>query len=281
MIEINELPQTPAEAKKAPCGWKKLAKSLAILTACVGIGAGVGYGLSAVQKAQWQSVAQFEAPKVADLGNYYQLASTYALLQGATGENVAMNIREQSFAEFKRTVTSPDAIKQFLNQSDSVKILAQANKQPVEKAVGELVEKFQFNDKFNRLSLTLDNAETANQLLNEFVAFATKQSRSVLNGELVGKWKVLFQQVKSAAESDLGAIQLGNQVAQQDWKGKLSLMKSVQPLDDKLVAYRVIESPSTPTQPHSPNKWLWLMIGAVGGLVLGLFSLSATNSRRA
>lgn len=254
MIEMDKLSQPPFSGKT-------FAKKWANLTACIALGAAVGFGLSHLPKTQWRASAQFDLPTVSELGNYYSLASTYLLLQGDSQANHDQRLSEKSYAEFKRNLLSPDLQRAFFREKVADYAL-------------------QFDDKTQRLSLTLDNPNQVEPLLNAFVEQANKRSRVVLNGELIDKWKVLFQQVKSAAEHNLGAIQLGSQVAQQDWSGKLKLMKSVQPLDDKLTAYRFIESPVTPQSPHSPDKWLWAMIGAVAGLVLGLFRLSLSSFHR-
>lgn len=268
------------QAAKNPSFFATVVKNLLLLTACVGMGTGAGWGLAEIQKTQWRSEAQFEQPMSIDLGNYYALASTYALLQGATGEVVDKTIREQSFTEFKHNLASTDAQALFLSQSPIVQKRAELRRLPVPLVVQDFVAQFQFDRNANRISLTLDDPEIARQLLTDFIAFSTLRTRSILNADLVEKWKVLFQQVKSAAENNLGAIQLGSQVAQQDWNGKLNLMKSVQPLDDKLVAYRLVESPSTAQKPHSPDKWFWAAIGAVSGLIIGLFSISLFRVRR-
>lgn len=256
MIEIDNLPPV-----KTPSLFAKFAKNVLILTACIAFGAGAGWGLAGTQKPQWRATAQFEQPTVLELGNYYALASTYALVSGNKMDNFDKALSEKSYAEFKRQLLSADVEKAFFAEKSADYAL-------------------QFDDKTQRLHLTLNSAEMAKPLLDEYLQFANLRTRAILNGELIEQWKVLFQQVKNAVENRLGAIQTGEQIAAQDWNGKLNLMKSVQPLDDKLIAYRLLQSPSVPSQPHSPDKLLWLMIGAASGLLFGLFCLSLLTFRR-
>lgn len=250
MIDIENLPPVKKSSLLT-----KVAKNLIFLTACIAAGAGAGWGLAGTQKPQWRATAQFEQPTVLELGNYYGLASTYALVNGNKMENLDKTLSEKSYGEFKRNLLSFDVEKAFF----------------ADKAADYRV---QFDDKTQQLHLTLSNPEMAKPLLESYIQFVNARTKATLNGELIEQWKILFQQVKNAAENHLGAIKMGEQVAVQDWSGKLNLMKSVQPLDDKLIAYRLVQTPAVPSEPYSPDKFLWLMIGAAGGLLLGLFGIS-------
>lgn len=46
------------------------------------VGAGVGFAGAKFQPTQWQASAQFEQPRIAELGNYFSLFSTYHLISG-------------------------------------------------------------------------------------------------------------------------------------------------------------------------------------------------------
>ncbi|AUI67206.1 transporter [Glaesserella australis] len=226
-----------------------------------------------MQPVKWKAEAQFEAPKVVDLGNYYSLLSTYNLLKGETSATATADaaLTNSVYQEFIRDLKSPDVLQQFLIQSEKVKKQASDKNQPTSLVAQEIARQFKFDDTANTLSLTLLNPEEASTLLADFVIFSTMKARSTLNSELIAKWKILFQQTKQMAESNLGAIQQGAQVAQQDWAGKLNLMRSVKPLDDRLLPFRYIKAPSVPTVPEKPeNQLLWSAIGAGIGFFLGL-----------
>ncbi|WP_373778444.1 transporter [Glaesserella sp.] len=226
------------------------------------------------QTPEWKSTAQFEAPKVVDLGNYYALYSTYQLVKGGSSQNSYLDeeVTQNSFIEFKRNLTSPDVLQHFLVQNEWVKRIAAEQKQPVALVAQGLLARFQYDENRNSFSLTLTSPEESARLLSEFIQFVTLQTRAILNDELVAKWKILFQQVKQSAESNLGAIQQGGQIAQQDWNGKLNMMRSVQPLDNQLKPFRFIKSPKVPQKAEAPeDQSLWAVIGGAIGLLLAFF----------
>lgn len=268
------------QPSKQPSFFGAFVKNVLILTACVGIGAGAGFGLAGSQTPMWQSTMKFEAPTIVELGNYYALATTYALVQGDKMADVEQNLTQKSYREFTRNLHSADQLKRYLVASETVKQQATVKNLPIDTVAQQTATAFKFDEPTSQLSVTLENPEKAKKLLSDFVDFTTLQTRAILNNELIQKWKVLFQQVKQASEHNLGTVQIGEQIAQQDWTGKLKLMKSVKPLDDQLVPFRVLQSPSSPTEPHSPDKPLWLMIGALSGLVFGLFCVSLLSFRR-
>ncbi|WGE89211.1 transporter [Actinobacillus arthritidis] len=266
------------------------------------IGGGIGFGLSFAQKSTWTATAQFEQPSVSELGNYYTLFSTYSFLNGGdsvsyrvvkdekgalvlapeSGAKAEEKVKTESYDVFKRTLRSPDVLTAFLAQTETVKLKAQLENKPTAIIAQNLAQQFVFQDiaksqPFEQLSVTSENPEDANKLLSDFIAFASQQAKQTLNAELIAKWKVLFQQIKNVAEIKLGATQQGNQIAMQDWNGKLNLMRSVQPLDDKLVPFKFVKSPSVPLMPSSPAQALWIMIGALVGLLCGMVIVSMSG----
>lgn len=235
--------------------------AIVILTAA---GAGTGYWYANSQPQQWKASAKFEAPKVADLGNYFSLYSTYTLVQndGKADPGLEKNISEAAFAEFIRQIASPDSRQQFLSNNPIVKQIAEVHYKPVAEVVNQLSEKLQFDPADNSLSLALVNPNQATQILTDFINLNTEQSRKVLNDDLIAKWKFLFQNVKQSADANLG----------DSWKGKLNLMQSVQPLDNKLTAYHFAQKPTPATKAEQPeNMKEALGIGGGIGLLLGLF----------
>ncbi|WGE56747.1 transporter [Actinobacillus equuli subsp. haemolyticus] len=287
--------------------FKRLCKGTTTLIFTTAIGAGAAFGLAQLQTPVWKSVAQFDQPRVLELGNYYALYSTYSFLNG--GDNVTYHVlkddksalslapavsqkaeelaAQAAYEEFKRNLTSVDVLVNFLAQTETVKLKAQLENKPIAVVAQQMATQFVFDNASkrqpaDRLSVSSANPEEAQQLLSQFIAFANQQTKQTLNAELIAKWKILFQQVKTAAEIKLGATQQGNQIAAQDWNGKLALMRSVQPLDDKLVAFRFVKAPNVPLSPHSPNQSLWLMIGGLSGLLFGimLVSFSGLLSRK-
>lgn len=241
-----------------------------------GIGAGSGFGLSYLQTEKWEVSAQFEQPTIPDLGNYYNLYSTYNFLNTNNQDNQAAQkqVVEQAYDEFKRHLTSADLLQDYLMQTESVKLKAQVEKKTAVQVAAEIVEQFELQKKSatsaDSVSLISDTPEDAKKLLSDFILLANSKAREKLNGDLIAQWKVLFGHIKTASELNLNGKE-NNQV----WAAKLQMMRSVQPLDNNLNAYRLVKSPSVSLKPISPDRLFWLMIGALSGLVVG-FMLSFT-----
>ncbi|MDH2998274.1 hypothetical protein A1D22_10290 [Pasteurellaceae bacterium LFhippo2] len=234
---------------------------IALLLSAVGAGAG-WFMSNSMLPAQWKATAQFEQPKVVDLGNYYALYSTYTLVKSdKPATELDKEMSDNSYSEFKRTVTLPNIINSFLVQTDVVKSTAKVESKAVDEIAQRFADGFVFQNDSNTLSITTNNPDHSVELLNQFIAFSTLQARTTLNNELIAKWKILFQQVKQSAEQKLG----------ESWEGKLNIMKSVQPLDNGLVPYRVVKQPTKPLNAEkSENQLLWIGIGAGIGFILSL-----------
>lgn len=252
-------------------------RSLFILSVSILIGLGTGWGTSKLQTEQWKATASFEAPNVQQLGNYYALSTTYAFLQGENNKSV----EEQVFREFMRHLGSQATLQEFLSQHEYVKKYASDHKQLVEAVLPEFIQSFQLNSKYNsQINVIWKNADIAKTLLSDYIIFVASKSKDILNGELITKWKVLFQQVKVATENQLGPILQGSQIAQQDWNGKLNLMKAVQPLDNSLLPFRLQQSATVLPTPVYSNQHIWIIAGGLFGFILGLGFLGFTRFGR-
>lgn len=254
---------------------------LLVVLLLTAIGAAAGYGLSYSQTEKWKVTAQLEQPVVPDLGNYYSLLSTYSFLNtNSQDANLQKDVLDEVYTEFKRNLTSADLLQNYLAQTEAVKLKAQLeNKSPAMMA-SQLAAHFSFAKdpaiSADNFSFVSENPEEAQKLLSEFILLANSQAREKLNADLIAKWKVLFQQIKAAAELNLGAQGANGQ----DWNGKLQMMRSVQPLDNALTSYRLVKSPTIPLNPESPDRWFWLMIGALSGLLLGFMASFAVKARK-
>lgn len=227
------------------------------------LGLGGGYFYAQSQPKQWKATTILEAPKVADLGNYFALYNTYHLVQhdGKADPQLENSVTQAAYAEFKRAINAQDARKQFLTDNALVKQIADVHYLPLNEIVYRIDEKLQFDEASNTLSLSLANPEQAAKILTQFLAFQQGRVRTALNNELIAKWKFLFQNVKQSAEANLG----------ESWQGKLNLMRSVQPLDNQLVAYHVVQQPVASALPELPERLKEsLGIGGVVGMLLAL-----------
>lgn len=244
--------------------------SLLITAIFTAAGVGAAYWYVNNQPQQWKATAKLEAPKVADLGNYFSLISTYNLVQndGKADPNLEQNVTENAFADFKKQLTSADTRQQFLRENAIVKQIAEVHNKPLDEVVNQLSEKLHFNEVDNSLSLALVNPNQAVQVLNEYLELNTTKSRKALNDDLIAKWKFLFQNVKQSADANLG----------ESWKGKLNLMRSVQPLDNALTPYNLVQKPTAATKAELPEK-LNESLGIGGGIGF-LFGLLLAFVRR-
>lgn len=227
------------------------------------LGLGAGYFYAQSQPKLWKATAVFDAPKVAELGNYFSLYSTYQLVQndGKADPNLETTVAESAYAEFKRALSTADLRRQFLTENAIVKQIADVHYQPLNETVNRLSEQLHFDEYSNTLSLTLVNPEQAAKILEQLIAFHRQRVIDSLNNELVAKWKFLFQNVKQSAEAKLGA----------SWQGKYDLMRSVEPLDGRLNAYHLVQKPLANSAPEMPKALPMLLgIGAAAGLFLGL-----------
>ncbi|MDW0616662.1 LPS chain length-determining protein [Mannheimia haemolytica] len=254
---------------------KTLFYRLLVLILFAAIGAGAGYGLSYTQPEKWKVTAQFEQPTIPDLGNYYSLLSTYHFLnsnsQEANSQTAQQQASEQVYAEFKRNLTSADLLQTYLLQTEAVKLKAQVAKKSPAVVVAELVEQFRFEKDMatsaDNVSLIAENAEEAQKLLADFIPLVNTQARDKLNADLIAKWKVLFQQIKTASELNINGKQ-----GSQDWAAKLQMMRSVQPLDNQLTAYRLVKSPSVPLKSESPDPPILADDWGIKWLTAGLYA---------
>lgn len=240
------------------------------------LGAGAGFMGSEKFPAQWKATAQFEQPKALELGNYFSLYSTYSLVSGSSDaldvSKLESKVAAESYESFKRFFSSPEKLTEFLASLPSVKQQAELESLSVTEVAKNLAAKVTLTRVNNAEELSLQSASSveANQLMGDLIRSANQQAKTALNADLIAKWQTLFQQVQKAADAKIDP----------SWANKLNMMKSVQPLDDKLVAFRFVKMPSVSAV--KPDQLQWAGIGAAAGFVLSLLMmlLFATSSRQ-
>lgn len=241
----------------------------------------IGYGASLLEKTQWKSEAQIYQPTTNELGNYYALASMYQFIQGKTLSEE--HLTAKVYDEFKRQLVSYDNIRQFWQQTPYYKQKETGNTQMDQALLEELVKTVKFSTALkgmpDSLTLQLDNPKQAFEMLNAFIAYANLSTRQVIYNELIGEWKTLFNQVDSASQLNLGNLLQGEVIGTQDWQGKLKMMKAVSPLDNNLIAYRYLKTPSQPLQPERLSL-LWIILAGLLGIFVGMVSVNVMENRR-
>lgn len=212
--------------------------------------------------------AQVEKPRVVDLNNYFSLLTTYRLVNDEP-KMTDEQITDFVYQDFSKQLSSTQLLKTYLQEQEFSKNLALFNGISTEQQVEDLVNYFSVTSLPNGiLQIEVVNPIKNNQILENvilgFIEVANEQAKKALYEDLVHKWKLLFQQVKLASDNNLS----------ESWKGKLQIMLSVQPLDDRLMAYAYVQRPIVMSSIMTNNLLKYGVIGAGIGVILSvLFSL--------
>ncbi|MGR6981745.1 Wzz/FepE/Etk N-terminal domain-containing protein [Testudinibacter sp. P27/CKL/0425] len=239
----------------------------------------VAYALTAfVMKPSWRAEAYIEVPQESQLGNYYALYNMYQLIEAKPSEQpseVESPLPQTIFQQFKQQVKAYDVLKNFWLQSDYYKQMLNGDKVHDDALLERLIAAISLtegnarNNSNDKIELTLDNPKQAAELLTAFMAYANLSTRQAEYGNLIAKWKNLFDRVTLAANHNLGHDQQGQLVSAAVWQSKLAMMTSVQPLDNQFNAFHYLKTPVQPLTPHSPNQMLWILSAGFIGLLLG------------
>ncbi|MGV6988954.1 Wzz/FepE/Etk N-terminal domain-containing protein [Testudinibacter sp. P80/BLE/0925] len=235
-------------------------------------------------KPSWRAEAYVEAPKESELGNYYALYNMYQLVDakggvGNAGETVQSavenSLTQGIYQQFKQQVKAYDVLKNFWLNSDYYKQMMNGDRAHDEALLESLIAGIHFtegnarNNSNDKIELTLDNPKQAAELLNAFIRYANLSTRQMEYGNLIAKWKNLFDRITLAADNQLGQDQQGQLVPASVWQSKLAMMTSVQPLDNQFNAFHYLKTPVQPLAPYSPNPVLWMLSAAFAALLFG------------
>ncbi|WP_439287304.1 GlyGly-CTERM sorting domain-containing protein [Lonepinella sp. BR2357] len=248
----------------------KFLKGLFLVVFFTALFAAAGYGGSYAIKEQWKAEAEIGQPKVEQLGTYFSLFEMYQLLNGHNKEQ-KKDTAAFVYHGFKLQVNTYDNVANFWLNSDFYKQRQTGIEEKDNAFLQDLIANTTFvegnSDRHipDRISVTLDNPKQAAQQLDNFVKYTNYVTQQSLYNELIAKWKTLFNQVNLAAQ------QSTDNAAQNElsWKGKLNMMKSVSPLDNQLMTFDYLKSPSQP-RVASPDRLLWASVGGAIGFLLGL-----------
>ncbi len=247
------------------------------LTALLALG---GYAGSYLVNPLWTAEAEIAPPTTDGLGNYSSLFSMYQLISGEPQQ--ASKATDMVYQEFKRQLSAYDNIYAFWQSSEYYKQQLTGNHQADSALLLQLINRIHVAQETAReplrISIALENPKQAAELLTAFIQQTNDTTRAVVYNELISQWKILFNQINTATQLNLGQTEQHSDG--QDWQGKLNMMKSVTALDNTLVAYRYTKTPSQPVDADYPNRVLWAVIGAGIGIVLGLLIVLLTPAKR-
>lgn len=257
------------------------AKQILILLLSLIIFAIGGYAASYLVKPQWKVEVQLAPPTTNALGNYYSLFSMYQLV--TQDNNEVLEASDIVYQELTRQFLSYDTLREFWQNNEYYKQKMTGDATGDRQLLDDLVRRVKVvlsNGEIEKISLELDNPKQTMDLMTALIDFVNGRARNVVYGELITRWKNVFDQVNSVVQLKVDNSVVEPRATISSWQGKLSMMKSVNALDNKLLAFRFMKAPDLPFEISSPNKIQWGISGAGIGFLVGLFLLALFNLRR-
>lgn len=156
-------------------------------------------------RQQWVAMAITDRPTVNMLGNYYSQQQFLRNLDSKTAiAGVEQpSIIDETYSEFMMQQRSWDTRRDFWLQTDYYKQRQSGNAHADATLLDELINDIQFipgdpakyiNDS---IKLTAETAPDANNLLRQYVAFASQRAAKHLNDELKGAWSARTVQIRA------------------------------------------------------------------------------------
>jgi len=156
-------------------------------------------------KQEWSATAITDRPTVNMLGGFYSQQQFLRNLD--VKANLASvdqpSVMDESYKEFIMQLASWDTRRDFWNQTDYYKQRMVGNSKADAALLDELINNIQFmpGDALRNLNdsvkLIAETAPDANNLLRQYVAFASQRAASHLNDELKGAWAARTIQMKA------------------------------------------------------------------------------------
>ena len=174
------------------------------------IGMGLAFALIALAytffaRQEWSSTAITDRPTVNMLGGYYSQQQFLRNLD--VRSNMASadqpSVMDEAYKEFVMQLASWDTRREFWLQTDYYKQRMVGNSKADAALLDEMINNIQFiPGDFTRavndsVKLIAETAPDANNLLRQYVAFASQRAASHLNDELKGAWAARTIQMKT------------------------------------------------------------------------------------
>ncbi|MGD8108649.1 ECA polysaccharide chain length modulation protein [Pantoea sp. FN0302] len=162
---------------------------------------------SLLVKQEWSTTAITDRPTVNMIGGYYsqqQFLRNLDNRNGATALTVPQpSVMDDAYQEFLMQLSSWDTRREFWLQTDYYKHRKSGNVHKDAALLDEMVSNIQFSpaDSAKNLSdsvrLVAETAVDANNLLRQYVAFASERAARHLNQELTAAWAARTVQLKA------------------------------------------------------------------------------------
>ena len=156
-------------------------------------------------KQEWSATAITDHPTVNMLGGYYSQQQFLRNLD--VKSNMAMpdrpSVMDEAYKEFIVQLSAYDTRRDFWLQTDYYKQRQVGNSKADAALLDEIVDNLQYipGDSARNISdsvrLVAETAADANNLLRQYVAFASQRAASHLNEELTGAWAARTVQTKA------------------------------------------------------------------------------------
>ena len=174
------------------------------------IGMGLAFALIALAytffaRQEWSATAITDRPTVNMLGGYYSQQQFLRNLDARSNMASAdrPSVMDEAYKEFVMQLASWDTRREFWLQTDYYKQRMVGNSKADAALLDEMINNIQFiPGDFTRavndsVKLIAETAPDANNLLRQYVAFASQRAASHLNDELKGAWAARTIQMKA------------------------------------------------------------------------------------
>ncbi len=147
-------------------------------------------------RQEWSATAITDKPTVNMLGSYYSQQQFLSNLD-ARASQAALDIPSamgEAYKEFIMQLSSWDTRRDFWNQTDYFRQRQSGNSKADAALLDELIDNIQFTagditrNLNDSVKLVAETAPDANNLLRQYVAFASQRAATHLNDELKGAW---------------------------------------------------------------------------------------------
>ncbi|WP_312952769.1 ECA polysaccharide chain length modulation protein [Superficieibacter sp.] len=156
-------------------------------------------------RQEWGATAITDRPTVNMLGGFYSQQQFLRNLDARANQTPTdqPSVMDEAYKEFVVQLASWDTRRDFWSQTDYYKQRMVGNSRADAALLDDLINDIQFmpGDPLKSLSdsvkLTAETAPDANNLLRQYVAFASQRSAGHLNDELKGAWSARTIQMKA------------------------------------------------------------------------------------
>lgn len=156
-------------------------------------------------RQEWSATAITDRPTVNMLGGYYSQQQFLRNLdaKASPAGTIQPSVMDEAYKEFIMQLASWDTRRDFWSQTDYYKQRMVGNSRADAALLDDLINDIQFmpGDVLKSVSdsvkLTAETAPDANNLLRQYVAFASQRAAGHLNDELKGAWAARTIQMKA------------------------------------------------------------------------------------